>query len=127
MADQDSHSPVERFIIEQIDTVPHLEALLLIWNGRPRKWSAGEMAAALYVEPDVAERVLRQLVERDLILQASDESGQYYCEANSDRDALLQKVNETYRRQLVRISRLIHSKASVAVHDFARAFRFKKD
>ena len=127
MANQEHHSSVDRFIVEQIDSVPHLEALLLIWKSRPKQWSVEEMAAALYVKPEIAERVLEQLAQRGLICQRDRAGGQYYYEVDSARDPLLERVDETYRQELIRISRLIHSKASVAVHDFARAFRFKKD
>jgi hypothetical protein len=30
---------VDQFLLEQIDTVPHLEALLFLWNSRPQPWS----------------------------------------------------------------------------------------
>jgi hypothetical protein len=30
---------VDQFILVEIDSVPHLEALLLLWNSKPRKWS----------------------------------------------------------------------------------------
>jgi len=36
-------------------------------------------------------------------------------------------VDETYRREVVRVSTLIHSKPSSPVRDFARAFRFTKE
>lgn len=127
MVNQESNSPVDRFIVEQIDSVPHLEALLLMWKSRPKRWSVEEMAGALYVKPEVAERVLEELAQRDLIQHGENTNNQYYFQADSARAPLLEKVDETYRHELVRISRLIHSKASVAVHDFARAFRFKKD
>jgi len=127
MEDQQLNSPVDRFIVEQIDSVPHLEALLLVWRTRPKKWEVEEMARALYVKREVAERVLEQLAQRSLIRRADDSSEQYLYEVDAARDPLLERVDQTYRQELVRISRLIHSKASVAVHDFARAFRFKKD
>ena len=50
---------VDRFIAEQIDTVPHLEALLLLWNSRPKAWTVPEMAHALYVPSELAENILR--------------------------------------------------------------------
>jgi hypothetical protein len=30
---------VDRFILEEIDSVPHLEALLLLWRNNAKKWS----------------------------------------------------------------------------------------
>ena len=121
------NSKVEQFIIEQIDSVPHLEALLLIWNTRPQNWSVQEMSRALYVRCDVAEKVLADLEARDLIVHSTGSSDNYVYNASAERDALLGDVDATYRSQLIRVSGLIHSKASVAVRDFARAFRFKKD
>lgn len=47
----DSNRNVDRFLLDQIDTVPHLEALLLLWKSRPKVWSADEMASALYWPP----------------------------------------------------------------------------
>jgi len=121
------NSQTERFIIEQIDSVPHLEGLLLLWNARPQSRSVHDMAKALYVPVDVAERVLSDLSARDLIVRVPDPPDSYCYNSNSERDTLLREVDSTYRTQLIRISGLIHSKASVAVRDFARAFRFKKD
>jgi len=128
MTDGAAQSKVDQFIIEQVPSVPHLEALLLIWNNRPRQWSVDEMARYLYVPNDAASRILDELAGRDLIVRAG-ETGQFYA-YNSDspeRDELLRNVDATYRRELVRVSGMIHSKASAAVRDFARAFRFKKD
>jgi hypothetical protein len=124
---ENPNSQVERFIIEQIDSVPHLEALLLLWKARPEPRSVEDMARALYVPAEVAERVLSDLSSRDLIVRGSEAPNSYHYNATSERDALLKEVDTTYRTQLIRISGLIHSKASVAVRDFARAFRLKKD
>jgi hypothetical protein len=126
--DQQNLQEVDEFIQDEIDSVPHLEALLLIWRTRPRKWSVNEMARSLYVRDDVAERILHGLAQRQLISIAAESGSSYFYESGpEDKDRLMQKVDETYRRELVRISAMIHSKASAAVREFARAFRFKKD
>ncbi len=41
--------------------------------------------------------------------------------------SLLQEVDAVYRKEVVRISSMIHSKAPAGLRDFARAFRIKKD
>jgi hypothetical protein len=61
--DDQAHIAVEKFIFEQIDTVPHLEALLLIWNRRPKVWTAAEMASALYVSPEESGKFCAILYE----------------------------------------------------------------
>lgn len=115
---------VDHFIIHQIESVPHLEALLLLWNQRPRRWSLQEMTKALCISSDVTQGILHDLQQRGL---ATGDDGGYSYDPSSTHDSLIAEVDRTYRRELVRISRMIHSKASPAVREFARAFKFKKD
>jgi DNA-binding IclR family transcriptional regulator len=116
---------VDQFILDEIDSVPHLEALLLLWNSRPKQWTLNEMAKSLYVSPETAQQLLQDLERQNLV--TSSESGFCYRPGLEERDLLLEAVDQTYRRELVRISRMIHSKASPAIREFARAFRFKKE
>jgi hypothetical protein len=119
---------VYRFIVDKIDSVPHLEALLLLWNSRPSKWSADDLAKRLYTERDAARILLADLTREDLIVTFPGPAEQYYYESKSpERERTIELVDATYRKQVVRISTMIHSKASSAVRDFARAFRFKKE
>jgi hypothetical protein len=115
---------VDRFIVEEIESVPHLEALLLLWKRQPNQWSPQEMADALYVSTSAAEPILLDLKQRGF---AKLESGKYSYHATGERSELIAKVDRTYRRELVRISTMIHAKPSAAVRAFARAFRFTKD
>lgn len=125
MAEENPLRPeLERFIQDQIDSVPHLEALLLLWNTRPRRWSSDELGHYLYVPDDRAHQIVRDLAQRDLVVLESETC---FYQADEDRDTLIAELDRTWRRQLVRISNMIHSKASPAVRDFARAFLFKKD
>ena len=119
---------IDRFIVDEIDSVPQLEALLLVWNNRPKEWTGDSMARELYVSPDVAQDILRRLAQRRLIAEVNANSGRYILLMDSiEREQLLASLDKVYRRELVRVSNMIHSKASRAVRDFASAFRFKKD
>ncbi len=119
---------VDQFILDQIDTIPHLEALLLVWRKLPKTWAVDEMAKELYVPEELASRVLKDLVQRDLLEETPSLSGQYQYKSRSlEHDKLVALVDATYRRELIRVSGLVHSKASSAVRDFARAFRFTKE
>lgn len=40
---------------------------------------------------------------------------------------MISQLEAIYRREIVRISTLIHAKPSAAIRDFARAFRFTKE
>jgi hypothetical protein len=118
---------VDQFIAEQIETVPHLEALLLLWRTRPKNWPVEEMARALYVPPELAGDVLRDLSLQGLIVESGDSPRQYEYVSSPGRDRLMERLDSTYRRELIRITRMIHSKAPSAIREFARAFRFTKD
>jgi len=119
---------VDRFILEQIDSVPHLETLLLLWTNRPDPYTVEELANRLYVSSGVADRILQDLTRQGLIASLSRPPVQYRYEPDPEgRDRLIELVDLTYRRELVRISTMIHSKPSRAVHEFARAFRFTKE
>jgi hypothetical protein len=129
VTDNSQHdAEVRQFLLDQIDSVPHLEALLLLWNSRPKLWQADEMAGRLYVDREVALRLLQDLARQQLI-DSDTSSPERYCYRDdpADRSRLIRMVDETYRREVVRVSTLIHSKPSSPVRDFARAFRFTKE
>jgi hypothetical protein len=119
---------VERFIFEKIDSVPHLEALLLLWDTRPKIWSTEELAHRLYVERNVAMALLLDLIRHGLILQIPGLPEQSFYESISpESDRLVAAVCDKYRKEIVAVSTMIHRKASSAVRDFADAFRFTKE
>lgn len=127
MSEEWVRKAVDQFIVNEIESVPHLEALLLLWNTRPRQWPVDEMAKSLYVPPDRAQRIMQELARRGLIATQAEPERYSYVPQSEETEALMSAVNEVYRRELVRISRMIHGKAPSAVREFARAFRFTKE
>jgi DNA-binding MarR family transcriptional regulator len=119
---------VLRFVLDEIDSVPELEALLLLWQNRPAAWNAADIARRLYIVPDQAQAVLADLSRKGMLAVDPEREDSYgYASRSAERDALMARTEAVYRRQIVRISTLIHSKPSSAVRDFARAFRFTKE
>lgn len=118
---------VDQFLQDKIDTVPHLEALLLLWSSRPKSWTIDEMAKGLYVAPELAKAILEDLARQRLVDVVPGESDTYRYDSEAHKDRIIACVDSTYRRELIRVSRLLHSKPSAAVREFARAFRFKMD
>jgi len=116
------------FILENMDSVPHLETLMLLWNSRPVRWDCEELASRLYIPAAKVEELLRDLVRMDLVAESHTAPPRFsYLPRSEDQNELMHSVDTAYRRDLVRISNLIHSKASPAVREFARAFRVRKD
>jgi len=123
-----SEEEVYRFILNQIDSVPQMEALLLLWENRPKQWSENEIAARLYVGVDVVRNIMQELLRRRLVATSMDSPKLFWYETKpGDGDRLIEAVAGTYGHNLVRVSTLIHTKASSAVRDFAQAFKFKKE
>jgi len=113
-----------QFVGANIDSVPHLEALLLIWDAAPRAWTASEVARRVYLPEDRAERLLQDLAARRWIV-AGDQG--YAFDAGSPDAPTIAHLAEHYRSNLIRIAEIIHRKAPPAVLDFARAFELRKD
>jgi hypothetical protein len=119
---------VYEYILEKIDSVPHLEAVILLWNSRPVGWSPEELASRLYVSTERAAEILQDLVRQQLVQQASGSPPRFsYLPRSEEQNEWMFRVDTVYRREIVRISNMLHSKASPSVREFARAFRFKKE
>jgi len=117
---------VERFLLDSIDTVPHLEALLLIFQSPATVWAVADLAARIYVSDKQAAAIADDLARRALIARVEQAPAKYQFVAQSpDKTQLLDQVAQSYRTQLVQVTRFIHSNASGSVRDFARAFRLK--
>lgn len=129
MEERELPADVLRFILDRIDSVPHLEALLLLWDSAGKAWTEAEVANRVYVRGDTARGVLEKLTQRGLVRAEASASGTVFVyDASWDPgDTLMPRIATTYRRQLVKVANVIHAKASSSVEEFARAFQLKKD
>lgn len=115
------------FLARRIDSVPHLEALLLFWEQPDATWTYADIAARVYVSRDKARDILQDLRRHSFIAASPDVSDGWCYQSAWDEGGLMAKVAESYRRQLVHVAEMIHAKAeSSSVHEFARAFKFKQ-
>ena len=118
---------VLQFIAERIDTVPQLEALLLLWENPQRLWSEEELAARIYVGRPVAATIM-QALQRQQLVTTEPASARYRYNPQWDPSGeVMPEVAAAYSRHLVQLATFIHSRASTAVREFARAFDLKKD
>lgn len=119
---------VLQFIAERIDSVPQLEALLLLWESPQRAWTEEELAGRIYVSRQIAALTLQALQRQNLVVAESAESPRYRYNPQWDASGeVMPEVAAAYRRHLVQLATFIHSRASTAVREFARAFDLKKD
>ena len=119
---------VDAFIFGEIDSVPHLEALLLVWRSAPRRLQASLLAEQLYIATHQAATIAEELHRRGLIAREGGATPAFFYDGQDEqRNQLMEAVDSTYRHELIRISGIIHSKASAGIRAFADAFRFRKE
>jgi hypothetical protein len=119
---------VLQFLAERIDTVPQLEAVLLLWEDPQRLWSEEELAGRIYVGRPVAAAILQALQRQQLVTVEPSSVARYRYNPQWDPTGeVMPEVAGAYRRHLVPLATFIHSRASTAVREFARAFDLKKD
>ncbi|HKU16106.1 MAG TPA: hypothetical protein VJQ52_17050 [Steroidobacteraceae bacterium] len=128
MTSPDIPARVLQFLAERIDTVPQLEALLLLWENPQRSWSDEHVAARIYVSRAVAAQILQALQRQQLVVTEPAQGAQYRYNPQWDPSGeVMPEVASAYSRHLVQLATFIHSRASTAVREFARAFDLKKD
>lgn len=115
---------IARFIAEHVDSVPHLEALLLLWESAPQPWTAEALAQRIYIPAGGAALVLADLALKGWIIEAD---GAARFDPQTRDAALIERLARSYRGNLLSVARAIHQKSSSALLDFARAFRLRKD
>lgn len=118
---------VERFVLECIPSVVHLEALLLVRSRPEEDLPLETLATLLYVEPAGAAQVLADLAARHLV-SARSPQGPYRFMPRPDRRASIDALAEVHRTMLIPLTRFIHESAEHrSIRDFADAFRFRKE
>ena len=116
---------VRRFLLTSIPSVPHLEALMLLWR-EPRAFPVDEIASRLYVGVSVAKGLAEELTQAEL-LDSEDDGARYRVRTEPpELQALLSELDRTYARQVRAVAELIHGNVDRKAHRFAKAFYWRK-
>ncbi|HEY1235620.1 MAG TPA: hypothetical protein VGH22_19730 [Candidatus Binatia bacterium] len=119
---------VARFIIEKIDSVAQIEALLLLRDNCQQQWDVAAVAKRLYIDDEQAAEILARLEENQVLASKRGERLCYrYQPRSTALNQILDRVAEIYSKHLVPVTNLIHSKPKSRVQEFADAFKFRKD
>ena len=116
---------VRRFILTSVPSVPFLEALLLLRSAPQSIWHPAQLAGRLYLPERQAAELLRALADAGLATDRGDNA--YAYAVAPDRAELLDRVAHAYAANLVGVTDLIHSRVDKRAHQFADAFRLRKD
>ena len=125
MASGEIPPEVRRLILEAIDSVPELEALLLLRDTPAQCWTPDSASSRLYVSRTVAAYTLDVLAQRGFLEQTAQ--GFVYRPVAAEIAQTVDGLARTYAVALVAVTKLIHAKPGPSVLDFARAFRLRKD
>jgi hypothetical protein len=124
MVDDPVPAEVREFVVRCIDSVAHLEALLLLRGPPQLTWTAPAVARRLYVGESEAARLLGALVSCELAV--TDGSDFHYHPRDAEMTDLVDQLARTYARSLVPVTQLIHER-DTAIRKFADAFKIRKD
>jgi len=115
------------FLEDHIETVPHLETLLLMRQSAATEWDAERIAARVYVDTETAKAILADLARRGMLTMTQPGKLFMYSAQWESAHPVMQMLEHSYRVALIPVSQLIHAKASGSLRDFARAFRLKRE
>ncbi len=127
MSDEFS-SRLRQFIELHIESVPQLEALLLLRGESDRDWDAASIAKTLYIPQDAASSLLADFVRGGFAVPGQDQKATYrYRPRDNEADQLIEELHSAYQDRRVAVISLIYSKPINKVQTFADAFRFGKE
>lgn len=121
---------IRRFVLTSIASVPHLEALLLLRAHEHERWSAARVAQRLYIGDKVALALMADLCQAGMTTSHA-EPGQpptyHYAPGSAALRAMIDQLAVLYSRRLLDITGLIHARLDRKAHQFADAFKWRKD
>ena len=115
---------LREFILEYIDSIAQLEALLLLRRHPDKTWDAGSVAGRLYISVREASELLTRLSD-DGFLIFSDACYRFSAQSAEQRQ-MVDQLADAYSHHLIHITNMIHSKPR-RIREFSDAFRFRKD
>jgi hypothetical protein len=119
---------VRRFLLKRIESIAHLEALLLLRDNAGTAWTVEAAAARLYLEPQEVLILLSRLRDAGFIIMTEGSVPEYrYRPSSAELSTIVDRVAQEYAKHLVPITKLIHDKSRLRVQEFADAFKLRKD
>ena len=119
---------IQQFILDRIDSIAQLEALLLLRGAPDTWWEEARIAERLYIHVKDCRPVIAGLHHAGLLLRQETEKGDCYRYRpdNGDLREMVDRLAYYYSQHLVPISNLVHSKSRSRIQEFSRAFKFGK-
>ena len=127
MSPQDIPDDVRRFVLTSVPSVPYIESLLLLRRESGSNWNASQLARRIYVPEAQAAQLLEALESSGVAARVSGEENAYRYAPPAELSSMLDRVAAHYASNLLGVTDLIHSSLNRRAHQFADAFRWRKD
>jgi hypothetical protein len=112
---------IAQFILNEIDSVAYMEALVLLRQYPARKWSIPALAESLYTgQNQVAEIVARLCAQGIAIVDNADSSLYIYQPRSGELTKTIDRLADIYAKHLVPVTNLIHSQPKRQIGDQLR-------
>ncbi|HEX6633881.1 MAG TPA: hypothetical protein VF038_07915 [Usitatibacter sp.] len=125
--DQAIADDVRRFILTSIPSVPFMEAILLFKAFPGQALETRSVAERLYVSEKQAAALVDQLAAARVIASVEGQPNAHRFAPTPELASMLDKVTHAYVHNLIGVTRLIHSRTERMAHQFADAFKIRKD
>lgn len=119
---------LRRFILTSVESIPYLEAMLLLRSEYNAPWDAARLARRLYISEKKSADLLRALQAAGILVFAGQSASSYcYRPASPELGTMIDCLAEFYASHLVEVTHLVHSKHDKRAEKFANAFLWRKD
>ena len=119
---------IREFVTRFLPSVEHLETFMLLRRNTTRSWSAPEIAVELRIPESRAADVLEQLASANfLAVKISNEILYRFNPASEALETLSARCANLWVRERIAMINLVTAATLSPIHDFAEAFRLKKD
>lgn len=117
---------IKSFLIESVDSVAHLEVLLMLYSNPNKDWSAELVSRESRSNMTAATQQLESLA-RNGLLKISDSKTYKFQPTNPDMHELVKRLFDIYHDAPVAVVTCIYEKPTDKLKGFADAFKIKKD
>jgi hypothetical protein len=118
---------VRRFILTSIPSVPFMEAILLFKALPGQAIETRSVAERLYIGEKQAAPLVEQLAATRIVEPVEGAPNTHRFAPTPELAAMLDRVTHAYVHNLIGVTRLIHSRTDRMAHQFADAFKIRKD
>jgi predicted transcriptional regulator len=117
---------VKSFLTEMIESVAHLEVLLMLLSYPEKKFSAADVSRELRSNTHSATNQLNHLSQKGL-LKSHDNNCFQYAPLTPEMDEKVKQLYDVYKEMPVAVVTWIYEKPQNKLKDFSDAFKLKKD